>query len=136
MVLVQVNLTNAPLAAAEAELRAWADFVRQERPAHVMAPTALCYHHSELLGNGVPLDAVVTAVPGADTDRVTYSETLGEFTFCLNPNSYFQVLPRLSTCLLNVLTHPRADPRREVRACAQLCCPIARTNPVVTGSRA
>lgn len=94
MVLVQVNMTNAPLAAAEAELRAWADFVRQERPAAVMAPTALCYHHSELLGNGVPVDAVVTAVPGADTDRVTYSETLGEFTFCLNPNSYFQVPPR------------------------------------------
>lgn len=103
LVLVQVNMTAAPLAAAEAELRAWAAFVAHERPSDLMAPTACCFHHSELLGNGVPIDAVVKPVPGWDGDRVTSSDTLGEFTFSLNPNSYFQVRTHLLCVLASAL---------------------------------
>lgn len=102
VVLVQVNPTAAAADKVGAELRAWAAFVRAERPAAVMEPTALCYHSSELLGNGLPADAAVKPVPGWDSDKVGHSDAVCELTLTMDPNSFFQVRVRCAVLCCGV----------------------------------
>eukprot|EP00892_Ulva_mutabilis_P001370 jgi/Ulvmu1/11233/UM073_0005.1 len=111
MVLVQVNMTAASADVTAEELRAWADYARRERPPGLPAPTAFCYHHSELLGHGLPVDATVHPVPSWDGAAMRYSDSLCELTFSLHPHSFFQAASASAALMYHAvatLAHPSA----------------------------
>jgi hypothetical protein len=102
VVTVMVNMTcgDGDETAVHEELKAWAKFVDTERPSWLLAPTSMCYQHSELLGNGAPPNEPVRLLPGWSGIAIGHRDVMCGTQFSVHPLSFYQVRdPRCVACI-------------------------------------